>query len=266
MNSQSIDIDKYDEFYNLLFESNEGVCWSWNIYGNTVRGKDLARQHRGANFFSINPLLPGGRKDDNVSCYRNILIEFDNLPLDEQKKLLAKVPKSTIVFSGGKSLHAIISLVDPCESREEYNDLVSRILLKLPDADKSVKNPSRLSRAPYADRAGVMQELLYLGRRYTKTELNDWLGPVPEIIKQESIAVTGERRLLHGHTKYFLGFGSEVEVGTWNRSLYLSTLDMARSGYTEDEIWDRLYNVTGKLDKKDKSTIKSALKAAEQDK
>lgn len=264
MNSPSIDIEKFDAFFDLLFEPQEGVCWTYNIYGTEVRGKATARQHRGANFFSINPLLPGGRKDDNVSCLRNILVEFDKLSLDQQNEIIKDIPKSTVVFSGSKSLHVIISLEDPCESREEYNALVGRILEKLPDADKSVKNPSRLSRAPYADRDGVIQDLLYIGKRYTKAELDAWLGPSMQgPAKKVTIAIKGTRRLLTGYTKYFLGFGAPE--GEWNRQLFLSTMDLGRSGYTEDEIWDKLYNVTGKLDKKDKSTINSALKIVRQE-
>ena len=59
----------------------------------------------------INPLDGNGIEDKNVTDYRNILIECDNLDLNEQIEKLEKIkiPIRALVYSGGKSVHAIIN-------------------------------------------------------------------------------------------------------------------------------------------------------------
>lgn len=248
-------IEAYDNFYAVLFEPYERVCWSRDIYGTTVVPVSMARQNLGANFFSINPLIVG-RLDANVTCFRNILLEFDDLPLREQTKVLNNVPWSTMVFSGGKSYHAVISLEQPCETREEYDALVQRILKKVPDADTSTKNPSRFSRAPLAMRGEVKQKLVAVGNRVSRLRVEEWLGPEESPVPYVTTTSAGPR-FLRGSTQYFLGFGAPD--GQWNRELFLAALDMARAGHAENEIVLRLAAVTGKLDKTDRRTIRSAL-------
>lgn len=262
-----IEQDDTERFYHLLFEPTERICWAPDVYGVTLYGREEWNRNRGSNFFSINPLLVG-RIDANVTCFRNILIEFDSIPLAEQEKIIETMPKSTVVFSGNKSYHIIISLQTPCETRQEYDKLARRIFAKLPNADKSTKNPSRLSRAPNAEReAGlnvtVKQYILFLGTRVSRQELDAWLGPEeikPKVHIRNSTVV---HRILSGRTVYFLAFGAPE--GTWNMNLFMSTLDMARAAYEEDEIMERLEAITGHLDKKDLATINSALKAARQE-
>ncbi len=258
-------MEPIEKFYNILFEPHEYVCWSYDIYGTKVYGQQTMLQQRGANFFSINPLI-GGRLDANVTCFRNILIEFDSIPLREQiiELTLKVVPYSTLVYSGGKSYHAIISLEEPCETREDYDRLVLRIQKKLPDMDTSTKNPSRFSRAPGALRNGVEQTLHGAHKRCSKKDLEEWLGPEEIVEKPIKLKTEQSYRILRGPTQYFLGFGAPD--GTWNRELFLATLDMARASYTRDEIIERLEAITGHLDKKDMSTIKSAMKIAESEK
>lgn len=254
-----------ERFYNLLFEPREEICISYDIYGTAVFPiRTVLHETWNRNFFSINPLL-NGRLDANVTCFRNILIEFDSIPLEQQLVLLKDIPWSTVVFSGKKSYHAIISLQEPCETREEYDAVVRRILEKLPDADRSTKNPSRLSRAPGALRDGIEQSLHAIGGRISKERLDAWLGPEKLKTEQSSPAmfIPGDRRFLRGSTLYFLMAGAPE--GEWNRQLFLAALDLARAGHEADETIDRLRQVTGHLDKKDMSTIKSAIKVAQKE-
>lgn len=246
-------------FFDLLFEYTEHICTSDTPYG-IASAHQLYANHSNC-FFSINP-LSGTRKDENVAVLRNILLEFDDMPLAEQLKTIAEIPHSTVVFSGGKSYHCIISLATPCETKAQYNTLVRRIYDRVPGVDKQNSNPSRFSRTPNAIRDnGTKQDLVEVRKRVTKAELEAWLGPdiAPEL---ESIFDTfnpsRSLRQLSPYTLYFLNFGAEP--GRWNRQLFLSALDMARCGQSQFQILQQLTEVTGKLDASDKRTINSAIK------
>lgn len=109
------------EFLNLLFRPDE--CTYVGLNGpafierplgpiNTIQpgSKDLKME-----YFCLNP-LEGRKVDLNVTAYRNFLIEFDTIDLDQQLHLLSEleklIPIRTITYSGYKSYHAVISLID----------------------------------------------------------------------------------------------------------------------------------------------------------
>lgn len=190
-------------FLNLLFDEGQVSCFTENPHGYKVshspRSDDL--------FFCINALHPSKdlnptkewhdehkprRADVNVVCYRNFLIEIDNMPLEEQiQYVTSKVPVSTIVYSGGRSYHFIISLETPLASATEYAEVARRLCKLFPEADRTMKNPSRLSRLPSRIRpeTNKKQELHHLGKRVPNKQLLDNL---PEIPKIESKQVTAE--------------------------------------------------------------------------
>lgn len=244
-------------FYGL-FEPGEGICFTDTVYGTHVTPCFEVPYEPVYQFFSINPLMLT-RKDANVSAYRNILVEFDEGTIGEQELLItqSKCPFTTLTFSGSKSLHMIISLETPCKTRAEYDALVNRIYTKFPSCDTSARNPSRLSRVPNVKRDNnVLQALLAKRGRVPLDALEAWLGPAstkekPKYVKSDLT------RILKGDTLYFLSFGATP--GNWNRSLFLTALDMSRSGYESDEIIDRLAEITGHLTTADRRTIASAL-------
>ena len=143
-------------------------------------------------FFSINALDPERdhnptepyhapdkprRADHNVTCFRNFLIELDNMPIKEQiEYVTSKVPVSAITFSGNKSYHFIISLMTPFKTLEEYQKFARGLHRLLPKADQSTKNPSRLSRLPGVVRPDtkLLQELVYLGNRINTKDLPEF--------------------------------------------------------------------------------------------
>lgn len=178
------------KFLETLFESSELVCVSEHPYGVF-----LSEQHaikKGAVFFSINPMHTS-RADANVTCYRNILLEIDSLPLDQQLAYIQyKVPVTSIVYSGGKSYHFIISLAEPCSTKDEYDLLVKRLHKLLPKVDPTTKNPSRFSRMPGTVRpdTGKLQELLFLGSRISRATLEALLPPA-DISKTYEQQATG---------------------------------------------------------------------------
>lgn len=248
----------YKLFWETLFDETEGVCVTATPYGTQMNMRGYV-MHTNDNYFCINPLI-GSRKDDNVGVLRNILVEMDNLPLDEQETALLGMPYTTKVFSGNKSFHYIISLLEPCHNRAEYDALVYRIYKKLaPNVDKANKNPSRLSRVPNAMRDNYRQTLFRVGPRVPKIEILTWLGP-EEVVAPRPAPVSRLKKVLHPETSYFLAFGASE--GFWNPSLFKAVCDMTRAGFDLEGIFIACENITGHLDSKDRSTIRSAYKKA----
>lgn len=158
------------KFLATLFEPSELVCVSRDAYGTFLSGQyDV---HPDSVFFSINPLHTS-RADANVTCFRNILLEIDSLPLSAQREYLdgLKIPYTSVVYSGSKSMHFIISLDNPCSTKEEYDTLVKRLHKLASKVDPTSKNASRFSRFPGAKRiaTGKVQELVFLGNRVSRT-------------------------------------------------------------------------------------------------
>ena len=125
----------------------------------------------------FNPVDGKGVKNENVTAWRYALVESDTLPVQEQDALYRKLelPIAALVYSGGKSLHAIVHIDAPDE--EEYykrvNYLYDFLADKGIDIDRQNRNPSRLSRMPGVTRAGKMQYLAAtnIGRK----SWSDWL-------------------------------------------------------------------------------------------
>jgi RecA-family ATPase len=107
-------------------------------------------------FVRINPVKEGGSRNEDVTQFRHVLVEFDTgptgapMPKEEQHAaiLASGLPVSVLIDSGNKSLHAWVRV----EARDaaEYRRRVERIWdwfagLNL---DRQNRNPSRLSRCP----------------------------------------------------------------------------------------------------------------------
>ena len=112
----------------------------------------------------FNPLDGRGVKNENVAAYRFALVESDSTDLGEQNAIIRELelPVACLVYSGGKSLHAIVRI--DADSYEEYRRRVDYLYavcekngLKV---DKQNRNPSRLSRLPGALRNGHKQFLV----------------------------------------------------------------------------------------------------------
>jgi hypothetical protein len=246
------------DFYNTLFPGTDAICMGRTIYDTKVTGASIDPSYQ---FFSINA-LGGKRADSNVLSYRNILIEFDSGGCEYQLGRMADLgaPYTSAVFSGNKSMHFIISLEVPCSNEFEYRSLVERIYTKIQGMDKACGNPSRFSRAPNANRDGVKQDLFELRSRVPNATLEAWLGPAPIV---EPIAYYASPGHLSGWTLNFLTFGAPI--GEWNNKLFTAVCDMTRNGMSYEEIIGRCTSITGFLDSRDRSTIKSAFQRATKD-
>ncbi|MFH1067464.1 MAG: hypothetical protein V1746_06150 [bacterium] len=130
---------------------------------------------KGGAWIRPNPVKPKGSGKggactdaDVISC-RFALLEFDDLPVNLQISLLAKLqlPIAAIVLSGGRSAHAWIKV--DCKNGEQHSQTTNRLLTALASygIDANNKNPSRMSRLPGAKRTiGAIgdgeQKLLFL--------------------------------------------------------------------------------------------------------
>lgn len=177
-----------NQFFRLLFDYGQSTCLTSDKYGIDVY--KLPLKFYSTEFFSINAMHTF-RKDENVTCFRNFLLEFDSGSVDEHMKAMENVPYSTAVYSGGKSTHFIISLEDPLYDITEYKQLARRLHALVPTADPSTKNPSRLSRTPDVTRkdSGLKQDLLFVGDRIPNKILLDEL---PDL--QTTSMISGKKR------------------------------------------------------------------------
>lgn len=100
----------------------------------------------------FNPFDGQGVKNANVTDFRFALVESDSMDPGMQEALIRELelPVAALVYSGGKSVHAIVHI--DAESMDEYKKRVQNLYqvckkngLKVDDADR---NPSRLSRLP----------------------------------------------------------------------------------------------------------------------
>lgn len=112
----------------------------------------------------FNPLDGNGCKNENVTEYRYALVESDSTHLEKQNAIIREMelPVACLVFSGKKSLHAIVRV--DAGSYEEYRKRVNYLyeICKKNglEIDQQNRNPSRLSRMPGVMRNGHKQFLM----------------------------------------------------------------------------------------------------------
>lgn len=107
-------------------------------------------------YVRINPMVKDGAKNDDVTSFRHVLVEFDRdgegkpIPKEEQfhAVVASGMPVSVLIDSGNKSLHAWIRVDAPDEA--EYKRRVETIWgwFSGHNLDKQNRNASRLSRCP----------------------------------------------------------------------------------------------------------------------
>lgn len=245
-------------FFEALFDEGEKTCFATRVTDKKVRD---ARSGvlRGEQYFSINP-LGSSRADSEVTAFRNFLIEYDNLDRQEQLDKLRHVPWTTLVWSGGKSYHAIISLAEPVSSKEEYIAIFSRINKKLKGIDKANKNPSRLSRIGAAFRDnGELQEVLGVKARVSREELESWL-PLPEPARPK-VSIEVPRGFVPLFARTYLRVGAPE--GRRNSDLFLASCQLFRSGWSTDQVYDAVQGVADLKDHEIRSCVNSARKAVD---
>ncbi|MFM1572617.1 HTH domain-containing protein [Helcococcus ovis] len=124
----------------------------------------------------FNPLDGKGVKNENVTDFRYALVESDNIDIGKQEAILRELelPIKILVYSGGKSVHAIVRI--DANTYEEYRKRVD-YLYKVCEKngfgiDKQNRNPSRLSRLPGIIRGDSKQFII--DKNIGKSSFEDW--------------------------------------------------------------------------------------------
>jgi len=116
-------------------------------------------------WFRVNPTDGKGANDSNITEYKYVLVESDELSIEKQDSLLRKLnlPIATLTYSGSKSLHAIVKIdagKDLALYKQRVNFLFTLLETEGFDIDKGNKNPSRLSRLAGFKRGKQQQSLI----------------------------------------------------------------------------------------------------------
>lgn len=129
----------------------------------------------------------GGDTDAEITSCRALFCEWDDRPLEWQVQAWEELglPEPTMqVSTGGKSIHNYWVLSEPLPP-ERWREL-QRLLLEHADADRSLKNPSRVMRLPgcwYMHPSNQPGELVQITRetqrRYSPSELEACLPELP---------------------------------------------------------------------------------------
>lgn len=171
----------------------------------------------------------GGHRDADVQKGRAIFYEHDNLDKETQLFLWQSLglPEPTIqIDTGGKSIHNYWTLADDC-TVEEWRSLQAD-LLEYADADRCLKNPSRVMRLAGAlhTKTGQQSQIISSsGIKYSYVELRSIIpqrsqpaahdAPTPET-SWSSIAIPLELCLTKEHRHFIangVGSGSRNNTG-----------------------------------------------------
>ena len=250
---------------NLMFRPGETVCVSNNKYGyhsipveNALKAEvtlvsphpDVAIQKVPSDsliFVALNP-IKGFREDANCTAFRNFLIEMDLGPLNEQYAYITRLgmPFSAAVFSGGKSLHFLISLEEDLPSEKVYRIIAEWILSIVTASDQNCKNPSRSIRLPGAMRDnGNLQKMVEYRGAVKMSDMIAWLSKYPDLKPKEK-----EKRPISSEFNYdrikpwvkdVLLNGLNPTKGR-NKQWFAIACEFALAGYSEDDTLDILAN------------------------
>ena len=167
------ELQKYGGDFGAVFGDTNPECGAW---------------------IRFNPMDGKGAKNENVTDYRYALVESDAIPVEQQNGIMhdLKLPIAALVYSGGKSLHAIVRV--DAGSYEEYRKRVE-FLYSVCDknglkVDRNCKNPSRLSRMPGVMRGGKKQFLIETNTGFASwAEWKDYVESITDNLPEfESMA------------------------------------------------------------------------------
>jgi len=131
----------------------------------------------------FNPLDGEGVRDTNVADYRYSLVESDGMNLEKQHAIIRELelPVACLVYSGGKSLHAIVRIdaADFAEYRKRVDYLYEICKKNGLELDQQNRNPSRLSRMPGVVRGDRKQYIIdtNIGKA-NWTEWKEWIESI----------------------------------------------------------------------------------------
>lgn len=218
---------------------------------------------------SLNP-SNGWRLDNNCTAFRNFLIEMDIGPLDEQIAYIEKLamPYSASIFSGGKSIHFLISLDQDIPTQKAWRKLNQWVLNIVTLSDQNCKNPSRSIRVPGSEREpGKFQKLVEFKGKVELKELRRWLEQYPHLEPKQA-----EKRSISGEYDFSkvkpwviktLIDGLNPQKGR-NAQWFAIACEFALAGYNFDDtiVWlEQFFAEESDFKKKEwENTVKSGFK------
>ena len=190
------DHDRYEPTKGVYYRTVDDLLTSLDRYPDDLGATIGDWKEEAGAWIRINPLDGKGASKKNVTRYSYCLIESDDLPIKEQEDTFKRLnlPIATMVYSGGKSIHAIVKI--DATNLQEYEERVQFCYDFLKNNGISIdiqnKDPNRLSRMPGVTRNGVMQTLLGVNLGYDSWK--DWMDSLG---KNENLVVENLATLLN---------------------------------------------------------------------
>lgn len=246
------------QLLQLMFNPGETICVSPNKYGYhsiplenvisfdkiTLVSPDPERPFEEVSselltLAALNP-IKGFRLDENCYAYRNFMLELDEHEIKAQVEYIRQlgIPYSAMIFSGGKSVHTLISLDRDLPSEAMYR-LFSQWLLNVATlADQQVKNPSRSIRIPGGLRDGDKRQRLIDFRGKVKTDdlvafLMKYEHVRPKPKEKRAPQGSADPNLLEPWVTKQLLEGIDFSQGR-NRAWFSIACSFALAGYSEE--------------------------------
>ena len=189
------DHSRYEPTKGVFYRTVDEILASLDRYPDDL-GATIGDWKKAAGaWIRINPLDGKGASKKNVTRYSYCLIESDDLPIKEQEETFKRLnlPIATMVYSGGKSIHAIVKI--DATNIQEYEERVQFCYDFLKNNGISIdvqnKDPNRLSRMPGVTRNGIVQTLLGVNLGYDSWK--DWMDSLG---KNENLVVENLATLL----------------------------------------------------------------------
>ena len=176
------DHDRYEPLKGVYYRTVDDLLKSLDRYPDDLGATIGDWKKEAGAWIRINPLDGKGASKKNVTRYSYCLIESDDLPIKEQEEIFKRLnlPIATMVYSGGKSIHAIVKI--DATNIQEYEERVQFCYDFLKNNGISIdvqnKDPNRLSRMPGVTRNGVVQTLLGVNIGYDSWK--DWMESIGE--------------------------------------------------------------------------------------
>lgn len=176
------DHDRYEPTKGVCYRTIDDLLKSLDRYPDDLGATIGDWKKEAGAWIRINPLDGKGASKKNVTRYSYCLIESDDLPIKEQEETFKRLnlPIATMVYSGGKSIHAIVKI--DATNIQEYEERVQFCYDFLKNNGISIdvqnKDPNRLSRMPGVTRNDVVQTLLGVNIGYDSWK--DWMESIGE--------------------------------------------------------------------------------------
>jgi len=243
--------EKTYNFLKVLFDPEDNVAWGkddkaactpknpWINFGSNASDAK----------FCINPLHTW-RNGKNTTAINSLLFEMDKdendqvIPIRDQVLMFKNsgIPYSTMVYSGGKSVHLIVRFKEPLDEkmfRPTWLAIDKVFKLKGIPVDPATMKIPQLSRIPGAIRDnGKEQKLIVIKDRVDISDMNRWLleydVTIEEPVEREVLlyvansndSVQDSEKFEAAYNMYKSKYGEydeHAESGNWNNLINFAT-------------------------------------------